>query len=160
MHHDRDFAAYMVARWPALVRTLVLLGCGQPHAEEVVQRSLSRCYLDWRRVRESDDIDVQVYRSVLDTLARDSRDRADMTDTADDGPEPDRTDAELVRDALLEALDGLDDQRRRVVVLRYAAGLDERQVGDLLELQVEVVEVTLADALERLDMPAVWGASR
>ncbi|WP_281369038.1 sigma factor-like helix-turn-helix DNA-binding protein [Nocardioides ungokensis] len=61
---------------------------------------------------------------------------------------------------MLEALDGLDDQRRRVVVLRYAAGLDERQVGDLLELQVEVVEVTLADALERLDMPAVWGASR
>ena len=159
MHHDRDFAAYMVARWPALVRALVLLGCAQPQAEEVVQRGLLRCCLTWGRVRESDDIDVQVYRSVLDALARDSSATPEPA-AGPVGPAPDRTDAELVRDALLEALGRLDDRHRRVVVLRFAAGLDERQVGDLLEVPVEVIEVALADALERLDPPAVWAASR
>lgn len=159
MGHDSDFAAYMVARWPALVRSLVLLGCAQPRAEEVVQRGLARCCLTWGRVRESDDIDVAVYRSVLDALAHDPAGTPETPEAAA-GPVPDRTDAELVRDALLEALARLPEQERRVVVLRFAAGLEEHQVGELLELPVDTVERTSADALERLDLPAVWEAAR
>ena len=159
MGHDSDFAAYMVARWPALVRSLVLLGCAPPRAEEVVRQGLARCCLTWGRVREADDIDVEVYRAVLDALGRDSSAAPATTGDAA-GPAPDRTDAELVRDALLDALDRLDHVDRGVVVLHLAAGLDARQVGELLELPAEAVEPTLADALERLDLRSVWEASR
>ena len=39
MGHDSDFAAYLAARWPALVRTLVLLGCAQPRPRRSCARA-------------------------------------------------------------------------------------------------------------------------
>ncbi len=66
MRNDADFAAYLAARWPFLVRSLVLIGCPQAEAEDVVQAGLARCHDSWDKVREDDDIDVFVYRTVLD----------------------------------------------------------------------------------------------
>ena len=70
---DTDFAAYLAARWPFLVRTLVLLGCGQQEAEQVAQTGLARCYRDWERVRRSDDVDAYVYATVLGCLHKKRR---------------------------------------------------------------------------------------
>ena len=170
MRHDGDFAAYTAARWPAIVRSLVLLGCPQPEAEEVARRGLARCYLAWARVRESDDIDVRVYREVLDCRER-ARGRTAVADPAASDPsvaEParvdraagDPTDAVLVRHALEQALGRLPDEDRSVVVLRFAAGLSEVQVSELLELTTDEVESRLAAALAALDLPTLWGASR
>ncbi|GAA2144139.1 hypothetical protein GCM10009844_17350 [Nocardioides koreensis] len=160
MRHDGDFAAYTAARWPAIVRSLVLLGCPQPEAEEVARQGLARCYLAWGRVREADDIDVRVYREVLDC-----RDRAGAgtAEPAEPGPAPvagDATDAVLVRHALEAALGRLPDEDRSAVVLRFAAGLSEVQVSELLELTTDEVESRLSDAVAALDLPKLWGASR
>ena len=109
-------------------------------------------------MRESDDIDVQVYRSVLDALARTTLPSPEAG--AAGVPVTGRTEAELVRDALLEALGRLGNEDRRVVVLRFAAGLDEQQVGELLDLPADAVEARTAAALTHLDLPAVWEAAR
>lgn len=165
MRHDSDFAAYLAARWPALVRSLVLMGCGQQRAEEVVQQALARCYLAWGRVRESDDIDVQVYREVLDRLAHaagpDALDQtAEADDPAGDDPGTVPTDAVLARRALEAALGRLDPEDRTVVVLHFVAGLSELQLSDLLDLPAHEVGDRLESATAGLDLPRVWEASR
>src|SRR3954454_715755 len=65
MRDDGDFAAYLAARWPFLVRSLVLLGCSPAEAEELARAGLARCYASWERVRRADDVDVHVHRAVL-----------------------------------------------------------------------------------------------
>ncbi len=163
MRHDGDFAAYMAARWPAIVRSLVLLGCAQERADEIARQALARCYLEWGRVREADDIDVQVYRTVLDHRAR-PREGAGGQQPAEPAvaraTAADPTDAVRVRTALEEALGRLPADDRTVVVLRFAAGLSELQLAEVLELPEDEVESRLASALTALDLPRVWEASR
>ena len=43
MRADGDFHGYVAARWPALVRTLVLLGCPVELAPDVVAAGLGSC---------------------------------------------------------------------------------------------------------------------
>ena len=47
---EEEFTSYVAARWPRLVRSAVLLGCSPAEAEDVVQTTLERCLLRWRRV--------------------------------------------------------------------------------------------------------------
>ena len=63
---EGDFGAYVGARWPALVRTLVLLGCPLSLAPDVVAAGLSSCRKGWRQAAEYDDLDVVVHRAVLE----------------------------------------------------------------------------------------------
>lgn len=165
MRHDSDFAAYLAARWPTLVRSLVLMGCGQQRAEEVVQLALARCYLAWGRVRESDDIDVQVYRTVLDCLAHaegpeEPGGTGDADDLADDDALTVPTDALLARRALEAALGRLAPEDRTVVVLHFVGGLSELQLADLLDLPEHEVGDRLEVATAGLDLPRVWEATR
>ena len=164
MRHDSDFAAYLAARWPTLVRSLVLMGCAQQRAEEVVQQALARCYLAWGRVRESDDIDVQVFRTVLDTLARaegaDEPGTREADDLAGDDALTVPTDALLARRALEAALERLAPEDRTVVVLHFVAGLSELQLADLLDLPEHEVGDRLEAATAGLDLPRVWEATR
>jgi RNA polymerase sigma-70 factor, ECF subfamily len=51
---------------------------------------------------------------------------------------------------LAQALAQLDDRERELVALRYGADLTARQIGELLELRTNAVEVALHRALGRL----------
>ncbi|MHB8693999.1 MAG: RNA polymerase sigma factor [Solirubrobacteraceae bacterium] len=51
---------------------------------------------------------------------------------------------------LARALASLSDRDRELVALRYGADLTARQIGELLELQTNAVEVALHRALARL----------
>src|SRR5262245_13801117 len=66
MRDEADFAAYMAARWPFLVRTVALLGCTPEQAEQLVREGLVRCCEVWDKVRSDVDVDVYVYREVFD----------------------------------------------------------------------------------------------
>lgn len=63
---EDDFAGYVGARWPALVRTMVLLGCPIELAPDVVTAGLARCRRGWRETAEHDDLEVVVHRAVLE----------------------------------------------------------------------------------------------
>ena len=58
MRSDGDFHGYVAARWPALVRTVVLLGCPVELAPDVVAAGLGSCRRDWRVATEQGDVDV------------------------------------------------------------------------------------------------------
>jgi len=154
MRDDGDFTAYAEARWPALVRTLVLLGRPQGEAVEVAERTLARCRLEWRVVGESVDVDVEVYTELLDQAAR----AGDEAGPRTDAPPPDRGEpsgAEPLLEALCEALGRLDAAGRRAVVLRHGAGLSPVQVAEVLHADPAEVEGRLAAAAVTLDAPSL-----
>ena len=128
---DADFTAYLAARWPSLVRTLVLLGLPQPVAEEACLTGLARCREAWRDVRELDDVDAEVHRAVLDACHR-----GEVEPVALAVPE-DPTEAERLRALLERQLAGLTTELREAIVLDRVAGLDRAQVADVLDLPEE-----------------------
>jgi hypothetical protein len=138
-----DFAAFVVARWPALVRSLVLIGHDQSVAEEAAEAGLARCQPTWDRVRESGDVDVHVYRVVLDQL---ERGRVEAAPDPEGRPPlldpmvPDRAERVDLLAQLGVALARLPVEVRVVLVLRFVAGLDPDQVATVLGPPVAVVD--------------------
>jgi DNA-directed RNA polymerase specialized sigma24 family protein len=61
---------------------------------------------------------------------------------------------------LQAALDRLGADDRVAVVLRYAAGLLDAQVAEVLDEPEHVVEQRLVSALAGLDLERLWEASR
>ena len=59
-------------------------------------------------------------------------------------------DASLDRLELRAAVAQLDERNRELVALRYGADLTARQIGELLDLKTNAVEVALHRALTRL----------
>jgi DNA-directed RNA polymerase specialized sigma24 family protein len=158
MRNDADFAAYFTARWPLLVRTLVLLGSARREAEELARTGLAHCYAEWDRVLEADDVDAHVYRAVLEcwhkALSHRGREEApEVLLEADTGG--DLSDQVLLRQALQAQLGRLDAEHREPVVLRFVADLTERQVAEVLDVPVGTVRSRVSSALADLDLVAL-----
>ncbi|MCW2845883.1 MAG: hypothetical protein JWN22_3799 [Nocardioides sp.] len=115
---DTDFAAYLAARWTPVVRTLVLLGGPQQQAEAVASTGFARCSARWGRLRDSRDVEAEVYRTVLECWTRRT------------WVEPDAPPADVPIEA---RLDRLTPDVRAAVVLRYVAGLSDVQVAQVLD---------------------------
>jgi hypothetical protein len=57
---DAEFAAYMAARQPSLLRTAYLLTGDRHAAEDLVQTALAKLYLSWDKVQRRELLDEQV----------------------------------------------------------------------------------------------------
>jgi RNA polymerase sigma-70 factor (sigma-E family) len=160
---DADFAAYMAARWPFLVRSLVLIGCPRHEAEDIVQTGLARCYSAWDRVVETDDVDAYIYRTVLTSWHKSRRRRWWGEEPTAAPPEPvpveEVTDEVLLRQALEEQLAPLPPEHREVLVLRFVADLTEVQVADVLDVPVGTVRNRVSWALRQIDLAALSGST-
>lgn len=121
---EGDFHGFVGARWPALVRTLVLIGCPAELAPEVVAGGLGRCRQDWRRTVEHDDPDVVAHRAVIAAWEETRRgpwwSGLAATPGGPDPPAPD-----------LAALDRMTPPVRTALVLRRYAGLAASQVASV-----------------------------
>ena len=153
MRDDADYTEFVVARWPTLVRSTVLLGCTRPEAEDIVQTALLRCYVNWSKVQRATDRESYVFRILLNTL-NDARRRHWSAErpTAElpDGVEPDTTEQALITDAIDRALGGLSDEHRTVVVMRFYLHLTEHQMADVLRVAPGTVKSRLSRALRVL----------
>lgn len=148
MRQAGEFADYVVARWPVLVRSLVLLGCPSHRAGEVATSGLSRCCPSWGRVDRADDVDVFVYRTVLASWGRARRRWVGAPPGLHGEVAP-------LRRALVDELDRFTPDLRAVLVLRFVAELTAAQVAEVLDLPVDEVEERTATALRRLDFAAM-----
>ena len=135
MRPASEFTAWLVARWPALVRTLVFLGHPQPEAESVAVAGLARALPAWERERREGDVEVLVYRAVLAERARLLRHREDDSPAPSDEPDlPPALADRLERRRELEAhLAALTPLQREQAVLTHVAELSEDQVADVVE---------------------------
>jgi hypothetical protein len=118
---EADFRQFVGARWPGLVRTLVLLGCPAELAPDVVAVGLSRCRRGWAETVEHDDPDIVAHRAVL--AAWEERLRGTWWSDLPPRSEPDWPAPDL------SALDRMSPEVRTVLVLRRFAGLDRHQAG-------------------------------
>ncbi len=156
--NDDDFSTFVAARWAALVRVSVYLGCSPAEAEDLVQTTLLRCYRAWPRVRRADRIDAYVHRTLVNTLtkSRHRRWRGEIpTSELPDGPTPDTTADSNARADLRRALERLSPDHQAVLVLRFVGDLTEQQTADALKVPIGTVKSRVARALAAIDRTAL-----
>lgn len=153
MSRNDEFSQYVAARWPRLVRSAVLLGCSPAEAEDVVQATLMRCLVHWRKVERADDRDAYVHRILVNTFTSSRRrhwTREHATAHLPETPSIDHAVAFDTADAVLRSLDRLNHDQRTAVVLRYYAHLSEQQMAAVLGVATGTVKSRLSRALNVL----------
>ena len=140
---DEEFAAYMHARQPSLLRTAYLLTGDRHTAEDLVQTALAKLYLSWDKVQKRDSIDGYVRRILVNehnSLWRRGWKRREYA--TDDLPVEGH------------ATDEYDEGQRAavwaVVVLRYYEQLSEAETADILGISVGTVKSQASRALATL----------
>ncbi|MEV8548398.1 SigE family RNA polymerase sigma factor [Streptomyces glaucescens] len=155
---DEEFQAFVIGRWPRLMRTAFLLTGEQHAAEDLVQSTLERVYVAWRKVGSADEPEAYVRRVMINTHARKHRRRLreflapkDDSGLAHDQPDTgDRIAQADDRNALLTALAGLPVRQREAVVLRYWEDLTETQTAEAMGCSVGAVKSNAAKGIAKL----------
>ncbi|WP_330327686.1 SigE family RNA polymerase sigma factor [Streptomyces pseudovenezuelae] len=155
---DAEFQSFVVGRWPRLLRTAFLLTGEQHAAEDLVQSTLERAYVAWRRVGAADDPDAYVRRVMINVHARRHRRRlkeflAPKDDSGLTRELPDADDRIARADdrgALLTVLAALPVRQREAVVLRYWEDLSEAQTAEAMGCSVGAVKSNAARGIAKL----------
>ena len=82
MPRDDEFAAFVAARYRALVRTGLLLTGDTGHAEDLTQSALIRTYLSWGRLHDPANAEAYARRTLV-RLAVKARQRRWTAETAE-----------------------------------------------------------------------------
>lgn len=130
--HDSEFAAYLAARWPVLVRALELLGHDPEQARELALSGLAGVWPEWSRLRREGDVEPLVWQEVLAARERSLRHQQVPVPAA-----PPRTQPGLPEQAerlaeVVAALAAVTPEERVAVVLAQVAELDEGQLDEVL----------------------------
>ncbi|TKA01998.1 SigE family RNA polymerase sigma factor [Actinacidiphila oryziradicis] len=155
---EADFAEYIRARRDHLVRAAYLLTGDLHQAEDLVQTVLVRVWPRWPKIKEMENVDAYVHRtliSLFSTSVRRRRWREVSADPQQDGTwttptAPDQTMAVEARADLRTALGSLAPRQRAVLVLRYYLDLPEAEAADILACSVGTVKSQAAKAVKRL----------
>ncbi|HEX6423124.1 MAG TPA: sigma-70 family RNA polymerase sigma factor [Acidimicrobiales bacterium] len=131
-------------RYEPMVRVAFLLVGSQAEAEDVAQDAFARVELRWARI---DNPEGYLHRCVVnrshDVLRRRRLEQRFRLLRRDET-------CELQADELGDALAALSPRRRAAVVLRYYAGLREREIAEALGVRPGTVKSMLHRALSEL----------
>jgi RNA polymerase sigma-70 factor (sigma-E family) len=155
---NEEFQSFMIGRWPRLMRTAYLLTGEQHAAEDLVQSTLERVFVAWRKVGSADDPEAYVRRVMMNAHARRHRRKLkEFLAPKDDSPlvreiadTGDRIAQVDDRSALLKALAQLPARQREAVVLRYWEDLTETQVAEAMGCSVGTVKSNAAKGIAKL----------
>jgi len=151
---DAEFAAWMTARQPSLLRTAYLLSGDHHTAEDLVQTTLAKVYLSWDKVQRREVIDGYARRILVNEnnsmwrrawkkrefSSDEIPDRTTVSDTYDEGHSQ----------ALWQFVQTLPRRQRAVVVLRYYEELSEAETAEVLGVSVGTVKSQASRALATL----------
>lgn len=141
--------------YPSLLRLAALLLDDLGSCEDVVQEAFIRVHTARARVREPDKLLAYLRQTVVN-LSRSTLRRRIIGLRLLPKPLPDAASAEegaydaLERDALIQALRGLQRRQREVLVLRYYADLTEAQVAAALGVSIGSVKAYGSRGIEAL----------
>ncbi len=160
---NADFTAFAEQASAPLLHTAWLLTGDHHAAHDLTQAALVKTYLAWPRIRS--DGALAYARRVLVNERTDSWRRRRKEVVVEQTPEAsadDVTDVVADRDEVVQMLDRLPDQQRRVVVLRYYLDMSEQAVADLLGISVGSVKSAASRGLAalRTDLADVEGGDR
>ena len=152
MDREEAFSEYVAARRAQLFRTACLL-CGDPDlAEDIVQNTLARLYVDWPRVTRADNVEGYVRRMLVNSHYSDRR-RPWRRESASAAPvelplEPGISPEDA--DAIWTAIRGLPPGQRKVVVLRHVWDRSVEETAADLGISTGTVKTQTRDALSAL----------
>lgn len=145
-----DYDAFVHAQAQRLSRAAWLLTGDAHAAEDLVQETLVKVYVHWRRVRRTDD-PVQYTRAMLtNTFISGKRRRSSTEVPTETIVEAAHEGAAFVRTDLLRALATLDRLDRTIVVLRYFEDLAPADVAAHVGLSPGAVHTRTSRALARV----------
>lgn len=153
-----DFDDFVRARLHPLLRYAMLLTGSPELAEDIVQESLIKAHVKWKRISVMEHPEAYVKRIVTNAFLSSTRRRLLRTvelqaghaevAQADRPPSHDQTAAD--RDALLAEISRLPRQQRAVLVLRFYEGLSDREIAEVLGCRVGTVRGYAFRALSAL----------
>lgn len=147
-----EFAA---SRLPALLRYAVML-TGDPHtAADLVQDTMVRAQLKWRKVGAAEQPERYVRRMLTNAyvdLRRGSWLRRVVLrgEPSEPPPVPDHAQATADRDEIWARLATLPRQQRAALVLRYYEGYGDSEIADVLGCAVGTVRAYISRGLATL----------
>ena len=153
MSDEEDFRQFAASRQKQLLRSAYLL-CGDWHAaEDLVQTAFGQLYRAWRRVKRLEYPDAYAKQVLYRCHLSARRKKRFATVPIDSVPEP-ATSGDGLGDGstgvLLEALAGLPDRSRAVVVLRFWEDYSVAQTADALGISEGTVKSQSSRALAML----------
>lgn len=147
---DAAYVAFVEAAWQRHLRLAMLLTGDPLRAEELLQDSLVKLYERWRKLAQPDQAHAYLRRILtnghISARGRLRRERL-VAAVPERGYQADpHPDAEPLRRALL----ALPPRQRAIVVLRHYEDMSERDIAELLGLNVGTVKSQNARGLEKL----------
>ena len=154
MNRDEEFLEYVAAHRGRMLRTARLLAGGDHHwAEDLVQTALTKLYVHWGKVRQTEGASSYADRILINAFIDERRRfwRSRETSTAElHDPDPPRGPDHADRLTVLDALAQLPRRQRAVVVLRYFQDLDVAAVARVMDCSEGTVKSQTARALAKL----------
>jgi RNA polymerase sigma-70 factor (sigma-E family) len=152
-----EYVDFVQARYQSLLRTSYLLTGSRPAAEDLLQTVLTNLYVSWPRARRAGNVEAYARRALVNELISLKR-RRWTTEVVSDkvvemlAPARDSGLAEAVAESqsMWQALGGLSDRQRAVLVLRYYEGLTEAEIGAVLGISPGTVKSHAHAALAAL----------
>lgn len=151
MGSAEEFVEFAAAASPRLRRMAFLL-CGDWHsAEDLVQTTLAKMFVSWRKIRRREAEHAYASRTLVNTYLADKRLKRSEEILTSNVPEREiQLPGPETRIVVLSALATLPPRSRAVVVLRYWADLSVDQVADMLGCSPGNVKSQSARALDKL----------
>jgi RNA polymerase sigma-70 factor (sigma-E family) len=149
---ERDFAEFVVARSPALMRLAYLLtGGDQQSAEDLVQVALVKAAARWRTIDDPDSYVRRVmYHQQVSWWRLKWRRSETQVASPPEKPRDDDTAAVDLKITVRRAMARLTARQRTVLVLRFFEDLSESEVARILNCSVGNVRSTTHRSLARL----------
>ena len=135
MSTNEDFVEFVDARWRSLYRLAYLLAASPTGAEDLLQTTLEKAYVNWGRISRMDYAEAYVRRMLAHTLVSNRRRAWNREQPWDRLPETAGDPVEVFvvdRDLLWPLVSALPDRQRAVIVLRYYEDLSEAQIAEVL----------------------------
>ncbi|MDX6281259.1 MAG: hypothetical protein QOH03_2330 [Kribbellaceae bacterium] len=152
MSGPTDFEEFASTQYAALLRTAYLLTQNRATAEDLVQTTLAKCWLVWKRIAHDNPMPY-VRRTMLNTYTAWWRRRWNSEYPTEDLPhvaDADGHPAVEARTDLTEALRRLPKRMRAVVVLRFYEDLTEAETARLLNCSIGTIKSQTSRALAKL----------
>jgi RNA polymerase sigma-70 factor (sigma-E family) len=150
-----EFREFVASCSPTLLRTAYLLVHDRDVAEDVVQATLLRTLRRWKRARENPE--AYTHRVLVNVCRNHWRhERRHPIDASTDGLgavwdsaalESDRVDQRLI---LADALAGLPEKQREVLVVRFFLDLSVPETAQLLQIPEGTVKSVTSRGLDAL----------
>jgi RNA polymerase sigma-70 factor (sigma-E family) len=135
MSTDEDFAEFVSARWASLYRLAYLLAASPTGAEDLLQTTLEKAYVNWSRIGQMEYAEAYVRRMLANTSVSTHRRawiRERPTEELPQALGDSSEDPVLNRRLLWPLVCALPARQRAVIVLRYYEDLTEAQIADVL----------------------------